>query len=304
FAFPMISRSPARVSGEIPSPGRTTLARSTPITTDTALRIPVKSRVRAPTRPRRLTSPSSATPRMRAVTTRGMTTMKMRRRKICPTGTVTQAMKAARAGVSPKSRWAATPRSAPAIIPMRMRAWSGMARRTAGNPSRRAQRCYNSPLHAAGPRASHPSPGPDAADRRDERSDRRDSGGCRTPREGAPRSPEGGRAGEVRPGRSPEGAAAAGRGADGGRVAHPQVPGAAHGSEDQQGIPGDAARDRELQGGARRARRENPARDGGAGEAQRRREGARGSPEGDAPEDRRGEEGAGRPRRRPEARPG
>ena len=84
--LPITSSSAARDASESPAPGRTRFASATPIRTEIELRTTVKRSVLAPTRPRRRTSPSSATPRIKADTISGITTMKMRRRKICPAG--------------------------------------------------------------------------------------------------------------------------------------------------------------------------------------------------------------------------
>ena len=54
-----------------------------------------------------------------------MTTMKIRRRKIWPAGYVTLLMNTCSAGLFPNRRFAATPDTVPAIIPMKILLWRG-----------------------------------------------------------------------------------------------------------------------------------------------------------------------------------
>ena len=109
--------SRSRPSLERPSPGLTSRTPATPMSTASVEKSRVKTRVLKPIRPTLPASPISAVPRMSAETTRGITAMKMRRMKICPTGWATRTAAHSTAWGSRKAR-ASRPRQAPRASPM------------------------------------------------------------------------------------------------------------------------------------------------------------------------------------------
>ncbi len=76
-------------AGSTPAPGLKRLVTARAMTTATAEMPTVKKSVLRPIRFSALTSPISAIPMTSAEKSKGITSMKSRRRKICPTGPVT-----------------------------------------------------------------------------------------------------------------------------------------------------------------------------------------------------------------------
>ena len=76
----------ARVSGLKPVPGRKRFIATRPITTEKVVVSRKKARARPPMRPNLERSPSRATPAASDAKTNGTTTIKSKRRKICPIG--------------------------------------------------------------------------------------------------------------------------------------------------------------------------------------------------------------------------
>jgi hypothetical protein len=90
----------------------------------------VYASVRTPIRPSARASPSPATPSASADTTSGTTSMKSRRRKTAPIGSVTLPTIASTIGASPSVACTTTPRRPPTASPTSMgTAWPDRIRR-------------------------------------------------------------------------------------------------------------------------------------------------------------------------------